>query len=62
MNLSGCPNLTANGLNSLVSFSNALNEEDVYYCDNILNGPFNGNANGCENIECAKRFCCRNNI
>jgi F-box/leucine-rich repeat protein 5 len=61
LNLSGCPNLSTNGLNKFTVFCMNLNAEDLYYCDNIINGPFDGSANGCENIECNKRFCCRNN-
>ena len=64
LNVSGCPNISSDSLNGFVSLTseNHLNAEDVYYCDNILNGPFGGNANCCENVESKRKFCCRNRI
>ncbi|CAF0705363.1 unnamed protein product [Brachionus calyciflorus] len=59
LNLSGCVNLTAFGMSLFLEYSDLLKGENVYYCDNITDGPLSDTANGCENIECAKKYCCR---
>ncbi len=60
LNLSGCLNLTPLGLKLFIDTSDLLTGENFYYCDNILDGPMRSTANGCDNIECGKKFCCRN--
>ena len=59
VNLSGCLNLTAQGLRLFIEKSQNLQGENLFYCDNIVNGPFEESANGCENVDCTKKFCCR---
>lgn len=59
LNLSGCLNLTSLGLRLFVETSDSLTGENFYYCDNIVDGPMRYSANGCENLECLKKFCCR---
>lgn len=53
--------MTANALNKFTDLCVNLNAENVYYCDNILNGPFDDMANACENLDCTNKYCCRNN-
>ena len=59
LNLSGCLNLTNLGLKLFIETSERLNGENFYYCDNIVEGPMKSTANGCENLECFGKFCCR---
>lgn len=59
VNLSGCVNLTSFGMNLFLEYSDLLRGENLYYCDNITDGPLSETANGCENLECVKKYCCR---
>ncbi|XP_069101137.1 F-box/LRR-repeat protein 5-like [Argopecten irradians] len=59
LDLSGCLNITADGLTELVSVCPALDIEDLYYCDNVIDGPYAAEASGCQNLECNSRVCCR---
>ncbi|XP_013408873.1 F-box/LRR-repeat protein 5 [Lingula anatina] len=59
LDLSGCSNLSGQALTSLVDTCHALNVEELYYCDNLLDGPYPEEASGCQNLECSNRFCCR---
>ena len=60
LNLSGCLNLSSTAMHLFFQMTNSLNGENVYYCDNIEDGPLKATANGCENLEINKKFCCRN--
>lgn len=59
LNLSGCINVSSHGMNLFVNLCQLLNGENLYYCDNIGDGPLGASANGCENLGCGKKFCCR---
>jgi len=59
LNLSGCINMTSLGMNLFVEMSSLLNGENLYYCDNITDGPMRTLANGCDNLEQGRKFCCR---
>lgn len=59
LNLSGCVNMTSLGMNLFVEMSSLLDGENLYYCDNITDGPLRNMANGCENLEQGRKFCCR---
>ncbi|XP_060082201.1 F-box/LRR-repeat protein 5-like [Ylistrum balloti] len=59
LDLSGCLNITADGLTELVSVCPALDGEELYYCDNVIDGPYAAEASGCQNLECNSRVCCR---
>jgi F-box/leucine-rich repeat protein 5 len=59
IDLSGCLNLTGAGIFSLVDVSPGLDPEQLFYCDNILDGPFPDTASGCQNLCCGSRMCCR---
>ncbi|XP_021343919.1 F-box/LRR-repeat protein 5-like [Mizuhopecten yessoensis] len=59
LDLSGCLNITADGLTELVSVCPALDREELYYCDNVIDGPYAAEASGCQNLECNSRVCCR---
>ena len=60
LDLSGCLNVSADGLKDLVSTCLGLDAEELYYCDNITEGPYSQSASGCQNVECKNRVCCRN--
>jgi len=59
LDMSGCFHLTGDALKSLVSVCPALQPSSLYYCDNVTDGPFPGNASGCRNLQCTTRVCCR---
>uniref|UniRef100_S4RK47 F-box/LRR-repeat protein 5 n=1 Tax=Petromyzon marinus TaxID=7757 RepID=S4RK47_PETMA len=58
LDLSGCRHLTGPGLQELVSMCPMLNDEHFYYCD-FITGPRAETANGCQNLQCSTRSCCR---
>ncbi|KAK7086648.1 hypothetical protein SK128_020103 [Halocaridina rubra] len=60
LDLSGCYQLTGEGLKAFVSYSRALNGRNLFYCDNIIDGPYPLQANGCNNLCNPVRVCCRN--
>ena len=62
LNLSGCLNLTPEGLGLFVETSRMLSGENFFYCDNIVDGPMRTTANGCANLGCAQKFCCRSGL
>ncbi len=62
LDLSGCPHLTADTLHELVSACPNLDDTRLYYCDNIPDGPYADTANGCNNLACARRYCCRKDL
>lgn len=59
LNLSGCLNLSGETLEKFLEESKSLAGENLYYCDNIQNGPMSQTANGCDNLGCSDKFCCR---
>ncbi|XP_077983093.1 F-box/LRR-repeat protein 5-like [Glandiceps talaboti] len=59
LNLSGCLNVTAIGLQELAEASPMLEHEHFFYCDNITEGPFQESASGCQNLQCRNKVCCR---
>ncbi|KAL3852519.1 hypothetical protein ACJMK2_016147 [Sinanodonta woodiana] len=59
LDLSGCMKITGGGLDEFVSRCTRLNPERLFYCDNILDGPYPDIANGCQNLQCTSRVCCR---
>lgn len=59
VDLSGCLQLTAAGLHALISVCPSLEPCSLYYCDNVVDGPYAADASGCRNLECAMRVCCR---
>jgi len=60
LDLSGCFNVSPDALKDLVSTCAVLDAEELYYCDNITEGPYAQLASGCQNVECKNRVCCRN--
>lgn len=62
LNLSGCLNVSSTGMHLIVEEANELDGENLYYCDNIDDGPLQHTANGCANLECPKKYCCRNGL
>lgn len=59
LDLSGCLNLTGEVVSSLVSTTLHLDPTNLFYCDNILDGPYPDTASGCQNVQCGSRVCCR---
>ncbi len=59
LDLSGCVNVTPDALTALVHHCSALDASRLFYCDNIPDGPCADTANGCNNVGCSRRFCCR---
>lgn len=58
LDLSGLCGVTERGLNDLVSACPFLVPELLFYCDNILAGPYAECANGCQNVG-FPGLCCR---
>ena len=58
LNLSGCPYIGGKVLSSLVTQCPNLEPENLFYCDNILDGPCPYLATGCLNRGDGTKFCC----
>ncbi|XP_021933210.1 F-box/LRR-repeat protein 5-like isoform X2 [Zootermopsis nevadensis] len=58
LDMSGCFRFTARMLNNLVNKCPILSPEYLFYCDHITGGPYSNEANGCNNLQSAKRACC----
>ncbi|XP_033647500.1 F-box/LRR-repeat protein 5-like isoform X2 [Asterias rubens] len=59
LDLSGCLNVTSAGLNQLATVCHGIVQEEFFYCDNILEGPYPDTASGCQNLQCSNLVCCR---
>uniref|UniRef100_A0A2L2XX96 Putative f-box and leucine-rich repeat protein 5 n=1 Tax=Parasteatoda tepidariorum TaxID=114398 RepID=A0A2L2XX96_PARTP len=59
LDVSGCWLLTGPGLCSLTSALTFLKPENLFYCDQIVDGPHPDTSNGCQNLETGVRACCR---
>lgn len=59
LDFSGCLKLSAGPLTHLVRVCPALVHHQLFYCDNIIDGPFADTASGCRNLQCRNRVCCR---
>lgn len=59
LDLSGCPNLEGEAVVTLVKTAVHLDPAHLFYCDNILDGPYADTASGCQNLQCGSRVCCR---
>lgn len=59
LDLSGCLQVTAQGLMELVFVCPNLDHTEFFYCDNIDEGPYPDTASGCQNLQCKNRVCCR---
>nr|XP_053628152.1 LOW QUALITY PROTEIN: F-box/LRR-repeat protein 5-like [Cherax quadricarinatus] len=59
VDVSGCYQLTGGGLEIFVSACPTLQPENLWYCDNIEDGPYPTQANGCANLCNPVRVCCR---
>ncbi|XP_043225449.1 F-box/LRR-repeat protein 5-like isoform X1 [Amphibalanus amphitrite] len=60
LDVSGCWRLTGAALRALAAAAPRLDAERLWYCDQIGDGPHPDTANGCDNVECPIRHCCRN--
>ncbi|XP_068215394.1 F-box/LRR-repeat protein 5-like [Palaemon carinicauda] len=59
LDVSGCFQLSGEGLRMFAYDSTALKAENLFYCDNIADGPYSTRANGCANLCNPVRVCCR---
>ncbi|CAN8001671.1 unnamed protein product [Ixodes hexagonus] len=59
LDVSGCFQLTGGGLGELMRGTPHLLPENLFYCDYVDGGPFQDSANGCQNLQCVSRACCR---
>ncbi|KAK2165310.1 hypothetical protein LSH36_52g07052 [Paralvinella palmiformis] len=59
IDFSGLFRITGESLHDLVAVCPSLNASNLYYCDNIVAGPFPDSASGCRNLQCGSRVCCR---
>ena len=58
LDLSGCINITSDGVESLVEACPSLDLKQLAYCDNITT-KYDNVADGCQNQGCLNRVCCR---
>ena len=58
LNLSGCPYIEGKVLSSLAKQCPNLEPENLFYCENILDGPCPYLASGCLNRCDGTKFCC----
>lgn len=58
LDVSGCWLLTGPGLCAITDSLKHLKPENIFYCDQITNGPYPEAANGCQNLESSTRACC----
>ncbi|XP_049954350.1 F-box/LRR-repeat protein 5-like [Schistocerca serialis cubense] len=58
LDFSGCFRFSSESLCEVANVCPKLEPKNLYYCHNVLNGPFMLEANGCNNLESAKRKCC----
>lgn len=56
---SGCYTIDGQTLSSFVKGCSRLVPEKLSYCSEIEDGPYFDKANGCLNLDCDERFCCR---
>lgn len=59
LDLSGCYKLDGETLTLFVTECPKLKPHRLSYCNDIEDGPYPTEANGCQNLECAQRFCCQ---
>ncbi|KAG7167963.1 F-box/LRR-repeat protein 5-like [Homarus americanus] len=59
IDVSGCYQLTGEGLETFADACANLRPENLWYCDNIQDGPYPALANGCANLCNPVRVCCR---
>ena len=59
LDLSGCFMLDGETLSTFVKGCSRLKPDKIWYCNDIEDGPYPQDANGCSNLECSIRFCCR---
>jgi len=58
---SGCFRFTGDALKDFTKGSLSLKPESISYCNEIQDGPYPEQANGCDNQDCDQiRSCCRN--
>ncbi|GIX84853.1 hypothetical protein CDAR_490711 [Caerostris darwini] len=62
LDVSGCWLLTGPELCSITDLLTNLKAENIFYCDQIFDGPYPDTANGCQNLENGARACCRQNL
>ena len=59
LDLSGCYMLDGQTLCDFVFGCPKMQPDFLFYCNDIEDGPYPDEANGCSNLECSSRFCCQ---
>ena len=59
LDLSGCFRLSGPQLTRFVADCQRLVPHKMAYCSDIEDGPWPKEVNGCSNLECQERYCCR---
>lgn len=59
LDLSGLHRVTKEGLRQLVAACPHLLPDLLFYCDNIMAGPYHDRASGCQNVGSSNLQCCR---
>ncbi len=60
IDLSGCIGITSDCLSMLISSTEYLKDENIYFCDNLQSSSLFSTANCCRNVENSSgRYCCR---
>ena len=59
LDLSGCYKLDGETLTQFAQGCPKLRPQRLSYCNDIEDGPYPDQANGCANLECSMRFCCQ---
>ncbi|CAM1313975.1 FBXL5 (predicted) [Pycnogonum litorale] len=61
LDVSGCYKITGRCLSYTVLHTMPnLKPENLYYCDHAMDGPYENEANGCQNLGSSTRYCCSN--
>ncbi|KAK2721389.1 hypothetical protein QYM36_003616 [Artemia franciscana] len=58
LDISGCLNVSAGILRQVIHYSPNLKPEFLFYCNLVIDGPYEAEANGCQNLGCKFRSCC----
>ncbi len=59
IDLSGCYKVDGETLSLFVQGCSKLRPQMLAYCNDIEDGPYPKEANGCLNLDCSTRFCCQ---
>lgn len=58
LDMSGCSRISGTRMKLFAKRCTLLLPENLSYCDLIEDGPYEDQANGCQNVDCPLRECC----